>query len=138
MLEWTPEYSVEIEVIDAQHKELFERISSFIDDIKGKRCKYTVGGTTKFLEDYVLVHFADEERFMKQAAYPQYDAHCLLHRRFVMDFNALKRELAGELSPYNRSVLINQIVVDWIVEHVTTKDRAFGQYLKESGISLAS
>ncbi len=135
-MEWKQEYSVDIEIIDAQHKELFKRINNLVQDIKLKRCKLTIDGTTKFLEDYVVSHFGAEERYMQECGYPGLELHRAHHQKFMADFEALKRELAAEHSSYGRSVRTNQIVVDWIIGHVTSEDREFGAYLKEKGITL--
>lgn len=135
-MQWNDRYSVDIPVIDEQHKELFIRINGLVEDIKAARCRLTIDDTTKFLEDYVVTHFRDEEGYMEQAGYPAVETHRAQHRKFMQEFSRLKAELENEHSDYNRSVLTNQIVVDWIAEHVTTVDRAFGAYLREKGISL--
>ena len=131
MIKWTEDLSVGNDMIDTQHRELFERINNLIDAIKTQTCKLVIGDTTKFLEDYVVTHFSDEEKFMSEMSYPGLPAHKAQHEHFMREFARLKDELRGESSSYTRSVLTNQIVVDWIVDHINQIDKAYGKFLKE-------
>ena len=129
-MEWTPDLTVGVELIDTQHKELFKRITDLLDSIKKKECKYTIDDTTKFLEEYVVFHFTDEENVMREAGYPELEAHMKLHAQFIDDFNELKDKLKHEISSYTRSVYTNQIVVDWILQHIKTVDMKFGGFME--------
>jgi hemerythrin len=132
-LEWTEDLAVGNEMIDAQHKELFVRITDLVNAIKSKTCKFEIGPTTQFLQQYVIKHFTDEQNLMKSQNYPDFEAHKALHDKFIHDFEDLKKELEDETSNYSKSVYTNQMVVDWIVEHINQVDKKFGQYMKEQG-----
>lgn len=129
-MQWTPDLTVDSGRIDSQHKELFRRIGALVDSVKAHECKYTIGGTIKFLEEYVHTHFSDEEKMMLESSYPGYDAHKAQHSIFIKNFDEFKESVKDEPSSYTRSVYVNQIVVDWIREHILTVDKAFGAYLR--------
>ena len=128
-MEWTTDLAVDEGKIDEQHRELFKRIGKLVSAIKSKTCKYEIGPTTAFLEEYIIVHFHDEEEMMRKAGYPDFDAHKAIHENFISDFNELKKNLEGESSNYTKSVYTNQIVVDWILEHIQAVDKSFGRFL---------
>ena len=130
-MQWTEDLRVDGAKIDEQHRELFYRIGKLVSAIKSKTCKLEIGPTTEFLEVYVVRHFSDEERMMVDAGYEGYDEHKALHDKFIENFANLRRELEDEHSNYNKSVYTNQIVVDWIIEHINEHDKRFGRFLAQ-------
>jgi hemerythrin-like metal-binding protein len=135
MMEWTEDLAVGVEKIDSQHKELFIRINDLVAAIKQSVCKYKIGDVVKFLDDYVVFHFGEEEEYMQKYSYPEYPQHKAEHTKFLKNFNRLKKklpELEGGKKPgsYDLSVEVNQVVVDWIIEHIKKKDKKFGSYLE--------
>jgi hemerythrin len=129
-VEWTPDLSVGVELIDEQHRELFRRITRLVEAVKSKECKYVIGDVMQFLREYVVEHFGEEQAIMEKYGYPASDAHRAEHERFMEDFSALEEELRGETSSYTRSVYTNQMVVDWILNHIRTVDTRLGEYLR--------
>ena len=132
-MEWTPDLEVDEGKIDEQHRELFKRISKLVSAIKSKTCKFEIGPTTAFLEEYIIEHFNDEQEMMREAGYPDFEVHKAIHEKFISDFNELKKNLESESSNYTKSVYTNQIVVDWILEHIQEMDKAFGRFLSSEG-----
>ncbi len=135
MIKWTEDLSVGIKTIDEQHKELFDRINSLVDAIKQHVCKYKIGDVIKFLEDYVHIHFEEEERYMLKYGYPHYNHHKSQHEYFRQELSTLKPELLkleGGTKPgsYELSVATNQLVVDWILAHVANVDKQLGKFLQ--------
>ena len=128
-MQWTSDLAVDGGTIDEQHKELFRRIGKLVSAIKSKTCKYEIGPTTAFLEEYIFVHFRYEQEMMREAGYPEYEAHKAIHDKFISDFKELKKSLEGVTSNYTKSVYTNQIVVDWILEHIKEMDKSFGKFL---------
>ena len=132
-MEWTTDLTVDEGRIDEQHRELFARITKLVKAIKSKTCKYEIGPTTNFLEEYIIEHFRDEEEMMRKAGYPDFDEHKAIHEKFISDFNELKKNLESESSNYTKSVYTNQIVVDWILAHIQEIDKSFGRFLSSGG-----
>jgi len=134
-VKWTEDLSTGIEKIDEQHKELFEKINDLVAAVRQSVCKYKISDVIKFLEDYVVFHFGEEESYMRQFNYPGYTAHKAQHEKFIVNFNELKKELPkleGGKKPgsYDLSVETNQVVVDWILDHIAKVDKRLGEFLK--------
>lgn len=135
-MKWTEDLSVGVEIIDSQHKELFLRITDLVDAIKQHTCKYKIGDVVKFLDEYIVFHFGEEENIMQKYGYPEYEQHKKQHEFFMAKFGELKKELPkleGGTKPgsYDLSVETNQVVVDWILEHIARVDKRLGAFIKD-------
>ncbi len=133
-MEWNDKLAVGIKTIDSQHKELFKRINNLVLAIKQHRCKAEFDGTLKFLEDYARVHFAEEEKHMLQAGYPGVEEQREQHKKYLENLAELKAEASLPRVPgstYDLSATTNQVIVDWIVDHIMKLDMKFGEYLRK-------
>ncbi len=132
-MQWTEDLSVGVDEIDNQHKVLFSRINNLVTAIKQHRCKDEIDNTIRFLEEYAATHFAYEEKYMQDSHYPEYPRHKAHHARYLEHLSELKKEAAAPRvkgGSYDLSVTANQMVVDWIIDHIMKVDRKFGDYLK--------
>ncbi len=132
-MKWTQDMAVGIEMIDAQHRELFDRINNLLTAIREHRCKDEIDGTIRFLDDYAVFHFGEEERRMQEASYAGLEEHRRHHATYLGNLAELKHQAAQPRQhgmSYELSVTANQIVVDWIVDHIMKVDRKFGEYIK--------
>jgi hemerythrin len=135
-MEWTERLATGIATIDSQHKELFKRINNLVTAIKEQRCRPEIDGMIKFLDDYARVHFAEEEKHMREANYGGLAAQLAEHRKYLDALAGLKAQASLpriQGSSYDLSATTNQVVVDWIVDHILKLDMAFGEYLRKEG-----
>lgn len=134
-MEWTEDLAIGVGAIDSQHKELFKRINNLVAAIKQQRCKDEIDGTLKFLDDYARFHFAEEEKRMQDAGYGGLEEHRKHHAVYLRNIQELKEQASlprVQGSSYDLSATTNQVVVDWIVEHIMKIDKKFGEYIKNS------
>ena len=135
-MEWTEKLAIGISSIDSQHKELFKRINNLVIAIKEKRCKSEIDTTIKFLDDYAKVHFSAEEKHMQEANYDGLEKQREDHRKYLASLAELKEQASRPRvkgSSYDLSATTNQVVVDWIVDHILTIDMKFGEFLRQKG-----
>ena len=135
-MQWTEDLSVGVETIDEQHRELFDKINDLVAAVRQSACKYKIGDVIRFLEDYVVFHFGEEEKYMMRYAYPAYQSRKAQHEKFIENFNELKKELPkleGGKKPgsYDLSVETNKVVVDWILDHIAKVDKSLGKFLQD-------
>jgi hemerythrin len=116
--------------IDGQHRELFHRIDKLLAASREKRSREEVAQTLTFLGDYVVQHFAAEERMMAAAGYPEYEAHRGEHARFVQEFAILYREFKAEGPSTLFIIRVGNRVTGWLREHIYRTDRSLVEYLK--------
>ncbi|MBI5547528.1 MAG: hemerythrin family protein [Deltaproteobacteria bacterium] len=129
-IEWDESYAVGVDIIDAQHKELFSQISGLIDAMKASRGKERVCEVIGFLESYIRFHFATETRLMDEHGYPAAAAHLEEHADFVRLFRALREELVLSGPSPTLAISLNNQICNWLIRHVLGTDRPLGAFLR--------
>lgn len=129
-LEWTPAIAVGVATIDTQHQELFTQVNALMAGLSAGKGKEEVTKALAFLQDYVLNHFAMEEKYMTQFAYPGVEAHKTQHQKFVEDFLALKKVYEAEGATIRVAMEVQKRVGDWLITHIKRTDKELGEFLK--------
>jgi len=128
-MHWEPELETGVERVDQQHRELFRRVNLLFDHEQGTDVKETL----KFVGDYVMQHFADEEALQVASRYPGLQEHKRLHTDFIRIFLDLKDRLdqvANEDDQEIAVMSVNGMVVDLLTDHVLVQDRRFTTWYK--------
>lgn len=120
---WKESYRIGVETIDNQHMALFQMVDELIKEMQGGADKAKLRKAVVFLENYVEVHFRDEEDYQESIHYSGLEKHKILHQEFtntVADFELklietgyslpIVKELAGTLTA-------------WLIYHVADADQ---------------
>lgn len=128
---WTPNLAVGIENIDQQHKTLFDKADQLFEAGKNNRAKEYIAEMLEFLDSYTKLHFRDEEAYMRSINYPEYDHQKKMHDGFIAALGRLKKEYAE--SGGNILVILNanQMVVDWLLNHISIEDKKIGAFVNK-------
>ena len=111
LLQWKDHYSVGIEAVDHEHKELIELINRLADEVLAEGTTLTASAFFGDLIKGISAHFALEERFMRERGYDQLTQHKGDHERlldeilnimdeFEADETANRAELAKRLDAW--------------------------------------
>lgn len=130
-MKWTDDLSVGVDVIDAQHRELFATAGALLAAVEQNEGLSEVTKTIVFLEGYVENHFRMEEMYMKRYSYPGYPDHKKEHTAFIGDFYDLRQELDNDGVTPDLTVRLANRVGDWLIHHIGRMDKALGAFLKE-------
>jgi len=131
-IEWSDDWTLDHAEIDEQHKTLVGILNQLISR------DATVNKTINELIEYAAIHFADEENFMVNAAYPEFD----LHRKEHKDFTKTLLDLSFQITtveggpPEEMEQLIEileKFVSVWFTGHFLGTDRDFIDYLEGGG-----
>ncbi|MEI8216009.1 MAG: bacteriohemerythrin [Eubacteriales bacterium] len=127
---WTENLSVGVEIIDNEHKKLFEMADQLFDAGKKGKAKDFISPLLDFLEDYTKKHFKDEEKYMQSIRYPEYENQKKLHTDFITELLKLKKDY--EESGGNIVLIINanQMVLQWLLKHISNEDKKIGAYAR--------
>jgi hemerythrin len=120
--------AVGIPEIDRQHQELIALINSLFRAVLDGKGKKAAGAALRFLKDYIVIHFATEERFMAETGYPLREQHHEQHQIFIGDFNKLITDFEDQGSSSELVVLVNEKVVHWLIEHIMKMDRQLARH----------
>jgi hemerythrin len=124
LLVWRDEYSVGVEMLDNQHKKLFEIGNNIIlalreDSTVDRNDKIT--SLLKDLKDYTIYHFKSEETFMKEINYDKYLPHKSEHDAFIKRLEEVKlRAFDNEQDVYLQELL--KFIIGWISNHILKSD----------------
>jgi len=132
MIKWNDKYSVDISLIDKQHKKLFELISKAEIVEKLNNNPKNVLAILDQMTEYVLEHFEIEERYMKEFNFSGYQSHKNEHIDFTnttLDYK--NRAIGGEFQVTGE---ILEYLKQWIVNHIQVTDKKYIDCFKQNGL----
>lgn len=132
-IEWNDGLSVGIKLIDEQHKMLIQRIRDLSDAVDQARGLEKILQTLDFMIDYTEFHFSTEEKHMKRLGYPAYDVHMKQHEEFNSTLDRLVEDFEEEGATDALSTSINTFLINWLIKHIKSIDKKFGEFLQEKG-----
>src|SRR5512139_2284239 len=97
MVQWSDEYSVDIQEIDEQHKCIVMYINELYEALARKNSRDLVADVIQKLAEYTKIHFAVEETLMRIFHYEGYETHKEIHDKIVQQVMAYQGKfIAGE------------------------------------------
>ena len=131
---WLPEYSVNINTIDAQHQELVSILNRLFIAVANREGDKVIAGILDALTDYTRTHFALEERLMEQAKYEYLEAHRQEHRKLMDELDRLSRKHLVEDKPIYFEML--GVLKAWLKDHIQGVDQRYSVALRQSGFAI--
>lgn len=128
-MKFTPEMVTHVELIDKQHKTLFNHIDLVETMGRTPIDKEKAMETIGFLGDYIALHFADEEELQRNSRYPRYKEHHKLHKWYIGEYHKLKVEYDRHGYSEHFAHILNESIVNWYANHVLVEDIALGKHI---------
>lgn len=129
-IEWTPDLSVGVELIDEQHKVWFEKANGLFEAGKERKAREYINTMIDFLDDYTKQHFKDEEAYMEKINYPEIAAQKKAHASFISELAKLKSDYEKSGGDVLVILNANKMVIDWLTNHIKNMDKKIGEYVK--------
>ena len=131
LIKWDKSYSVGIEMLDAQHKNLFKLLDTMFEAMKEGKGKEVLGLVLGELKCYTITHFADEERMMKKHNFPGLKAHIFEHKLFIDKIKELTAKYQAGGIIYTGD--ITSFLKKWLVSHIQKMDKQYSNCLIGKG-----
>jgi hemerythrin len=119
--QWDPKLKVGSDVIDNQHKVLFDLIKDLNNAI-------SVGASIRILDtllgvllNYAFQHFETEEEYFK--SHGDYTSHCLEHYALIKKLNAFIVDFRNNRHDGDRTP--SEFLENWLLEHIKFYDKPF-------------
>lgn len=131
---WKQRYELGVQLIDDQHRELFQRVEAFMNVLRSpvdwQQKVDLVNATLEFMKGYVVTHFQDEEAYQKEIGYPEYDNHSRVHSDMVQ--YVLKVSQEYEMKGYDERLMqqFGGKLLAWLINHVAAEDMRIGEFAK--------
>lgn len=130
ILEWNKSLETGIEIIDAQHEELFRRIDKLELAMYNGRAVTELRNLLEYLESYVIEHFHDEEELMLRINYPDYTSHTKEHNDFRNMINGLLAVSKGKGIDSYLAIDVDKQMRKWLEHHIMKVDMEIVPYIK--------
>ena len=115
--------------IDMQHKSLIAAINELLEACSQGKGRIEVSKTLDFLQDYVVKHFADEEKLQLQSAYPDYKVHKEKHEAFKVAVKNIVDEFKASGANIQLVAKVNTSVGSWLINHIKTEDKKVAMHI---------
>ena len=135
MLDWHERYEVGVESIDHAHREIFRVINRLHKMVRvGGNTQWGAAEAVKYLRNYVVKHFEDEEAYMRSIDFREYEAHKAIHdgmrdRIVPRLYSRMENRKYSEDSIHQ----FLDICGKWMSKHILGHDREFLKYVESAG-----
>lgn len=127
---WTADLETGNATIDAQHKELINAINSLLAACSTGNGRSEIEKTAKFLQDYTIKHFNDEEKMQIQSGYPDFSN----HRKYHEGFKVVVADIVKQLREDGPTILltgkVNSAIASWLITHIKREDVKVAAHIK--------
>ncbi len=123
---WNENFVLNIPEIDEQNKKFFELFEKVSEGDEPKEPE-ELNKLLIELEDYLEYHFKEEEQFMKDIGYNDYENHKKQHEFFLKRIEEMRQEY-----DYKNPWLFDKIrsfIKKWFVSHILHKDFEYKEVL---------
>ena len=119
---WLKSYETGNEQIDAEHKEMFEILNDAFEEVEEDQKEAKIKKVLKRLYDFLKIHFKEEEAYMRDIDYPQYEDHLDLHNEIINECNTLLERINDmEDALFERELA--KIIDRDIIEQILLEDK---------------
>jgi hemerythrin len=133
LITWSDAFSVNIKKIDDQHKCLIELVNRLHDSMKAGQGNTIIGPILSDLLNYTSFHFATEEAYFQQYAYPEHLRHKKEHDDLTQQAKNLQAShKEGKLTI---SIEVMNFLKDWLSNHILLSDKKYSPFLRSKGLS---
>ena len=127
--EFTEEYMTGIDLIDAEHRTLFELVEQAYKYVRTGNSGDSYAEVSKLIDDlkqYAAEHFRDEEEYMEQIHYEGLEAQRRAHEAFTyrlenIDLTKLEKNAQRQLQG------LIQFLLGWLINHILYSDKKIPQ-----------
>lgn len=131
-LEWDAKYSVGVEELDNQHKQMFATINKLLEIISTGSSEENLADIIDGLIKYKIFHFATEEKYFKEFNYKGAEDHIQKHK----EFNDKLTELRKKHSNYTVEFAFDLVdfLEDWLINHLMVTDHKYVECFHDHGL----
>lgn len=125
---WSEEYATGIEMIDSQHKRLFQYLSD-IDTAMKAHDEADMEVVVRSLLEYAVSHCTFEENLMLRAKYPYYEPHKHAHDKFRERAASYVKKLEDGADCYHLAREVRSEIAIWLCGHIGHDDQDYVPYV---------
>lgn len=124
---WQSSNETGIPIIDEQHRGIVSAINSLYYFIRHNDAATAFEPTMNVLTYYTSLHFLTEESILREAGYPELNAHIKLHKNLTDQVNSMAQNRANK---YQVNALL-PFLKEWWLGHINENDRQYIAIVKK-------
>ena len=129
---WTNRMSVEVKLLDNDHKRLAILISELHDGVVAGWARQALDRLFEELVRNIRIHFAQEEQLFAETAYPDAEIHLREHDHLIERVSELQARFASETGVDSSLEVVN-LLKGWLFRHIQSSDRDYVAHFKAKG-----
>jgi hemerythrin len=129
---WDNTLAFNIKIIDEQHKMFVETLNKLFGVFKSPGIPAAFKEVLDELDHYSTVHFQTEEKYFDEFDFSGKEEHKQAHREFRDKIEAIKNDL--KQNKMGASVELVDYLEDWLIEHLSGKDKKYIECFKSHGL----
>jgi hemerythrin len=128
---WTEELATGNEAVDTQHRQLVKTLNDFLSACSSGQGREQLNSAMKFLIDYTVKHFSDEEKLQLRYRYPDYASHKKSHDNFKIAVSDLEKQINEKGAFVALVTKVNTSAGGWIINHIQHEDKKMAVYISQ-------
>lgn len=130
LIEWKDEYSVNVEIIDEQHKHFVSILNKLYENVQSKNTEALPEILTELVK-YKEYHFDTEEKYFKEFGYSEAKEHIAEHDKLKAEVNKF---LERKDDPLIVCFDLLDFLENWLVHHLSELDKKYTKCFNEHGL----
>ena len=130
---WTNRMSVEVKLLDNDHKKLAILISELHEGVVAGWVKLALERVFEELVRHIRIHLAHEEQLFAETAYPDAAIHLREHDHLIERISELQARFVSEAEVDNSLEVVN-LLKGWLFRHIQSSDQDYVAHFKAKGV----
>lgn len=123
IISWSDNMTVGVTHLDDEHKTMIDQISCLYAYRKNHTRDEVIQRISELI-DHTILHFDNEEKYMKKIGYPDSDEHYQVHRDFLEKLTLIEDTLmSGQRTELSDNDLNS--IARWLFNHILAEDRDY-------------
>ena len=134
-ISWTERMSVDVKLLDNDHKKLAILITDLHDGIVAGHSKQTLERAFEGVVAHVRIHFAHEEQLFAETGYPDAAIHVREHDKLMVRVKDLQTRFKYDTETASYMEVVN-LLKGWFFGHIQSSDQEYAPHFKARGAGL--
>jgi hemerythrin len=130
---WTNRMSVEVKLLDNDHKKLAILISELHEGVVAGWAKQALERVFEGLVRHLRIHFAHEEQLFAETAYPDAAIHLREHDNLIERVMELQARFVSETGVDSSLEVVN-LLKGWLFSHIQSSDLEYVSHFKAKSV----
>ena len=126
------DFSVSVESIDEQHKQIFLLVNKLYDAFLRNETHNQLSVILNELVEHTIKHFSHEETCFKRFGYLKCKEHTDQHCDLVQKVSEFKKAFEAGNAEISQDILF--FLRDWLIDHIGKSDKKFTPFMLENGV----